>query len=283
MIYIKTKEEINILRQGGKILADILNKIADKVKPGVSTPELEEEAIKLIIQAGGSPAFKDYDMGDGIFFPTALCTSINNEVVHGPALPGRILKSGDIIGLDIGMEWPVQTKKEADNNNRPFNSLSANGGFFTDTCRTVGVGKISSEAKKLLRVTQQALNIGLSKAIAGNTLNDIGKAVEIYVKKNGFTVVRDMVGHGVGYCAHEDPNVFNFEIGENSPENEPLEAGMVIAIEPMVNRGKYGVKMAKNGYTVLTSDNSLSAHFEHSVAILDKGNLIITGSALTNS
>lgn len=277
MIYIKTKEEIDILRQGGKILADILDKICQEVKPGISTAKLEEIAVKLIMGAGGSPAFKDYDMGDGIFFPTALCTSINNEVVHGSALPGRILKSGDIIGLDIGMEWPVQTKEEADKNNRSFNPYSTNGGFFTDTCRTMGVGKISNEAKKLLRVTKQALSIGLSKAIAGNTLNDIGRAVEIYVKKNGFSVVRDMVGHGVGYLAHEDPNVFNFEIGEKSPENELLEPGMVIAIEPMVNQGKYGVRVSKNGYTIVSSDNSLSAHFEHSVAILDKGNLVITG------
>ena len=276
MIYIKTKDEIDILRQGGKILANILSKICQEVKPGISTAELEKMAVELIIGAGGSPAFKDYDMGGGIFFPTALCTSINNEVVHGSALPGRILKSGDIIGLDIGMEWPIQTKEEAEKNNRPFNPYSNNGGFFTDTCRTVGVGKISNEAKKLLRVTKQALDIGLSKAIAGNTLNDIGKAIEVYVRKNGFSVVRDMVGHGVGYMAHEDPNVFNFEIGQNLPENELLEPGMVIAIEPMVNQGKYGVRVSKNGYTIISSDNSLSAHFEHSVAILNKGNLIIT-------
>ncbi len=276
MIYIKTKEEIEVLRKGGKILANILDKICREVKPGVSTAKLEEMAVKLIMGAGGSPAFKDYDMGDGIFFPTALCTSINNEVVHGSALPGRILKSGDIIGLDIGMEWPVQTKEEAEKNNCPLNPYSINGGFFTDTCRTLGVGKISNDTKKLLKVTKQALNIGLSQAIAGNTLNDIGKAIEVYVRKNGFSVVRDMVGHGVGYLAHEDPNVFNFEIGQNSPENELLEPGMVIAIEPMVNQGKCSVRVSKNGYTIVSSDNSLSAHFEHSVAILNKGNLIIT-------
>ena len=276
MIYYKTKEEIEILRQGGKILAEILDKIAQAVKPGISTELLEDIAISSIAQAGGAPAFKDYDMGDGIFFPSALCVSVNNEVVHGSAIPGRLLKSGDIVGLDIGMQWPIQTKEEALKNNRPFNTYSDGGGFFTDTCKTVPVGKISAEAQRLLKITKQSLAIGISKAIAGHTLNDIGLAIESYVRKNGYTVVEDMVGHGVGYFAHESPNVFNFEIGEDDSENMVLEPGMVIAIEPMVNQGKFSIKISKNGYTVLTSDGLLSAHFEHSVAILEKGNLVIT-------
>jgi methionyl aminopeptidase len=276
MIYYKTKEEIEILRQGGKILAEILDKIARAVKPGISTELLEEIAVFSITQAGGAPAFKDYDMGDGIFFPSALCVSVNNEVVHGSAIPGRLLKSGDIVGLDIGMQWPIQTKEEALKNNRPFNTYSDGGGFFTDTCKTVPVGKISAEAQRLLKVTKQSLAIGISKAIAGHTLNDIGLAIESYVRKNGYTVVEDMVGHGVGYFAHESPNVFNFEIGEDDSENMVLEPGMVIAIEPMVNQGKFSIKISKNDYTVLTSDGLLSAHFEHSVAILEKGNLVIT-------
>lgn len=276
MIYYKNREEIEILRQGGRILAGVLERLVQEAKPGVSTKYLEELALDLIAQAGGSPAFLNYDMGGNIFFPSALCTSINDEIVHGAAVPGRLLKSGDIIGLDIGLEWPVQTRVEAQKNHRPFNPHSASGGFFTDTCRTAGIGKISAEAQKLLKVTRQALNIGLGQALAGRTLNDIGQSIEIFVKKNGFSVVRDMVGHGVGYLVHEDPNVFNFSIGDNSPENIILAPGMVIAIEPMVNAGRAGIKIASNGFTASTSDRRLSAHFEHSVAILDRGSLVLT-------
>ncbi len=276
MIYYKTKEEIEILRQGGKILAGILQSAIDEVGPGVSTAYLENLVLELIHKAGGRPAFKDYDMGDGIYFPSALCVSINNEVVHGASLPDRILKSGDIVNLDVGMEWPLQTEEEALKNKRPFNKLSLGGGFYTDTCRTVPVGKISPNASKLLRITRESLNLGISKAIAGNKLNDIGVAIETFVKKNGYSAVRDLVGHGVGYLAHEAPHVFNYEIDDDDPDNIVLEPGMVIAIEPMINQGRFNVKISKNGYTFITSDGSLSAHFEHSIAILEKGNLILT-------
>ncbi|MFA5643912.1 MAG: M24 family metallopeptidase [Patescibacteria group bacterium] len=275
-IYHKTIEEIEILRQGGKILADILYKISHQVKSGASTAKLEELALGLISQVGGRPAFKDYDMGDNIFFPSALCVSINDEVVHGASLPDRIIKEGDIVNLDIGMEWPIQTKEEALANKRPFNSYSPGGGFYTDTCITVPAGKISPEAIKLIQASREALNLGISKAIAGNTLNDIGRAIDGFVRKQGFSAVRDLVGHGVGYFAHEDPYVFNYEIGEDDPENITLEPGMVIAIEPMINQGRFNVRVSKNNYTILTADKSLSAHFEHSVAILEKGNLILT-------
>ena len=276
MIYYKTKEEIALLRQGGKILAGILNELCLSLSVGVSTAELEKKALNMIEQAGGRPAFKDYDMGAGLNFPSALCVSINNEVVHGASLPDRLIKSGDIVDLDIGMEWPIQSKEEATKNNRPFNIHSAGGGYYTDTCRTIAVGKVSPEAKKLIRVSREALDIGISEAVPGKTLADIGRVIEKFVKKNGFSVVRDLVGHGVGYFAHEDPHVFNYEIDKNDSENFVLKPGMVIAIEPMVNQGRFNVKIAKNGYTVLTSDNSLSSHFEHSVAILDDGNLILT-------
>lgn len=276
MIYYKSKEEIKILRQGGKILANVLNTIINNVKTGVKTSELEDLANKLIFDAGGRPSFKDYDMGDNIFFPSALCVSINNEVVHGASLPNRILKSGDIVGLDIGMEWPLQTKEEAIKNNKPFNTHSLGGGFYTDTCKTIPVGKISPNASKLLRIARESLNLGISKAVAGNKLNDIGIAIETFVKKHGYSAVRDLVGHGVGYLAHEAPHVFNYEIDDDDPDNIILEPGMVIAIEPMINQGRFNVKVSKNGYTFLTSDRSLSAHFEHSVAILEKGNLVLT-------
>lgn len=255
MVTIKTAKEINIIRQGGHKLALILQALAKAVKPGVDTGYLEQMTNDLIIKAGGRPSFKGYDMGDGIFFPTALCASINNEVVHGAALPARVLKSGDIIDLDIGMEWQ---------------------GLYTDTCLTVGVGKISKEAKQLIRVTKEALEIGIQQVKPGNTLNDIGSAIENFVDRYDYGVVRDLVGHGVGYQAHEDPNVFNYAIPRNSRENITLKEGMVICIEPMINLGTWEVKTAKNRYTVLTADNSLSAHFEHTIVVTKKGYEILT-------
>ena len=257
-------------------MANILDKICQAVKPGVSTEKLEKIAIDLIEEAGGRPAFKNYNMGDNIYFPSALCVSINKEVVHGSSLPNRILQSGDIVGLDIGLEWPIQNKEEAKNNNRPFNAYSPGGGFYTDTCRTVPVGKISPKAQKLLRITQEALEVAISGAVAGATLADIGRLVEDFIKKHQFSIVRDLVGHGVGYFAHEAPHVFNYKISDDDSDNMVLEPGMVIAIEPMINQGRFNVKVDKNGYTFITSDGLLSAHFEHSVAILEKGNLVLT-------
>ncbi|MEI7620340.1 MAG: type I methionyl aminopeptidase [Candidatus Falkowbacteria bacterium] len=255
MVTIKTPKEIDIIRQGGHKLALILQALAKAVKPGVDTGYLEQLTNDLIIKAGGRPSFKGYNMGGGLFFPTALCASINNEVVHGTALPARVLKSGDIIDLDIGMEWK---------------------GLYTDTCLTVGVGKISKEAKQLIKVTKESLDLGIKQVKPGNTLNDIGTAIENYIDNFGYGVVRDLVGHGVGYKAHEEPNVFNYAIPKNSRENITLKEGMVLAIEPMVNLGTWEVKNAKNKYTVLTADNSLSAHFEHTVVVTKKGYEILT-------
>ncbi len=273
---LKTLEEIKILKRGGEILSEVLDEVCKIVKPGVKSEDLENLATSLIELKGGRPAFKNYPMGGKIFFPSTLCVSINNEVVHGAALPNRVLKSGDIVGLDIGMEWPIQSKEEAKKNNRPFNHLSKGGGFYTDMCRTVPVGKISKDATKLIKISKDALYLGISKAKPGATLNDIGKAIEGFVVKNGFSVVRDLVGHGVGYKAHEEPHVFNYEIGEKSSENLVLRPGMVIAIEPMINAGKFNIKVAKNTYTFITSDGSLSSHYEHSIAIIEDGNIILT-------
>jgi len=275
MVYIKNPEEIRIIREGGVILSRILQEMIREVKPGVSTLALENILVKRIKEAGGRPSFKDYDMGDDIFFPSGLCASINDEVVHGSAIPGRLLKSGDIIDLDIGMEWPVD-KDLREKIKAPINKFSDEGGFYTDMCATVAVGKISSAAKKLLKVTQECLMAGIAQAKPGNTLNDIGKTVQSIAEAHGYGVVRDLVGHGVGYFAHEDPNVFNYSIPQRSSENMVLEVGMVIAIEPMINAGTWKVKTAKNNYTVLTADNSLSAHFEHTVAITENGPEILT-------
>ncbi len=275
MVYIKSAAEIRAIKEGGKRLASILKKLLSEVKPGVDTGYLEDMANKLIAKEGGRSAFKNYPMGGGIFFPSTLCVSINDEVVHGAAYPVRTLKSGDIVDLDIGMEWPVDPEIRA-KYKLPANSHTKNGGFFTDMCATVGVGKISASAKKLLQVSQKCLELAIKAVKPGNTINDIARAVSGYAESHGYGVVRDLVGHGVGYLAHEKPDVFNFEISERSSENVVLRPGMVIAIEPMINEGDWRVEIAPNDYTVLTADGSLSAHFEHTIAVTEKGGEVLT-------
>jgi methionyl aminopeptidase len=275
MIYLKTKEEIEAIRQGGKLLANILKTLLKEVKPGKRTADLENMARYLISKAKAVPAFLNYPMGGNIYFPSALCVSINNEVVHGSALPDREIKNGDIVDLDIGMEWPLD-KKTRDKLGVFANPHSQNGGYFTDMCATIGAGKISQEAKKLITTTRKCLEAAISQAKPGNYINDIAKAVEMIALKKNYGVVRDLVGHGVGYFPHEAPDVFNYQISNNSKENVRLEPGMVIAIEPMINSGSYQIKIAKNGYTIITADDSLSAHFEHTVAITENGPQILT-------
>jgi len=275
MVYLKKQDEIKTIKEGGQRLAAILTRLISEVKPGVGTDYLEDLANSLIKETGGASAFKNYPMGGGIFFPSTLCVSINDEVVHGAAWPVRILAEGDIVDLDIGMEWPVTPELRAEFN-APVNTFSKQGGFFTDTCVTVGVGRISAEAKKLLQITKQCLDLGIKAAQPGNTLNDIARAIQRCAEKNGYGVVRDLVGHGVGYLAHEKPDVFNFEIVEKSAENIVLKPGMVIAIEPMINAGTWRVTVADNDYTILTADGSLSAHFEHTVVTTDSSNEVLT-------
>lgn len=262
MIIIKTKKEIEIIRQGGKILAGILNKLIKEVKPGVTTGHLEKMACDLIKKAGGRPSFKGYkSMRDARAFPTALCISINYEVVHGPALPSRELKAGDIVDIDIGMEYPYRED---------------NHGYYTDMSATVPVGKISKEAKKLINVTRKSLGLAIKQVKPGNSLNDIGRAIQQFVEAEGFSVVRELVGHGVGIAVHEEPQVPNYEINDNSMDNVILKPGMVIAIEPMVNVGGWKIKTADDGFTIVTADGSLSAHFEHTVAVMEKGREVLT-------
>ncbi len=275
MIYLKSKEEIRIIKEGGRRLAAILNCLLKKVAPGVATDSLEELADKLIREIGGRPAFKNYPMGGGLFFPSVLCISINNEVVHGSSLPTRIIKEGDIVDIDIGMEWPVVPELR-EKFKAPLNKHSKAGGFFTDMCATVPAGKINKEAKQLLKIAEECLYKAIKTVKPGNTINDLARVVQNHAESHGYGVVRDLVGHGVGYFAHERPDVFNFEINEDAPENLVFEPGMVIAIEPMINAGSYQVKVARNGYTIITADNSLSAHFEHTVAVTEKGCEILT-------
>jgi len=254
MIIYKSREEIAIIREGGRRLAAILAVVAAAAKPGATTGELENYALSLIDQAGGRPSFKGYKSGrKGELFPTALCTSLNSEVVHAPALPERTLREGDIIGIDVGLEYK---------------------GYFTDMAVTVGVGKISKEASRLVDVTRESLRLAIKEVKPGNTVNDIGRAVEAYVRKNGFAVVRELVGHGVGKKVHEEPQVPNF-VFHDSLDIE-LREGMVIAIEPMVNVGRFEIAYKNDPFTLATKDGSLSAHFEHTVAVTEKGCEVMT-------
>ncbi len=262
MIIIKTGEEIAVMREGGAILASVLKKLTRAVKPGVSTADLEKTACELIIAAGGRPSFKGYKSAmDTKAYPTALCTSINEEVVHAPALPGRILDSGDIVGIDIGMEYPFGPDR---------------GGYYTDMAATVAVGRVSREAKKLIQATRKCLEAAIAAVRPGNTLNDIGRAVQSYAEARGFSVVRDLVGHGVGTAVHEDPPIPNYEIKGTMIEDVTLASGMTLALEPMVNAGHYKVKNMPDGFTIATADGSLSAHFEHTVAVTKDGCEILT-------
>lgn len=257
MITIKSSNEIKIIREGGHILADIIKKIIAEVKPGATTGQLEQLACSLIKEAGGRPSFKGYrSKEDSIAFPTTLCLSVNNEVVHTPALPSRRLNAGDIIGIDIGMEFPYGGNKK---------------GFYTDMAVTQPVGKISKEAKRLIKITKKSLELAIKQVKPGNSLNDIARAIQGFVEINGFSVVRDLVGHGVGYEVHEDPQIPNYVAGGKKFNDIILKPGMVLAIEPMVNIGSWEIKNMPDGMTIKTADGSLSAHFEHTIIVTEDG------------
>lgn len=261
---IKSKEEIEILKKGGKELARILREVIAAAEPGVTTKGLDDLAEHLIIEAGGEPSFKNYNpYGAKRAFPATLCVSINDEVVHGIPRKSRVLASGDIVGLDIGMRWPSEAKaKEA--GGRPM---------FTDTAVTVGIGTISKEAEKLIAATKQALMKGIAAARPGGRMGDIGAAIQEHIESLGFGVVRDLAGHGVGYRVHEDPFVPNFG---TKGKGELLKEGMVLAIEPMATEGGWKVSLDKDEWTFRTADGTLSAHFEHTVVIEKNGAHIIT-------
>jgi len=281
MITIKKDNEIKLLRQGGKILAQILKQLIAEVKPGVTTGHLEQMADFLINQAGGRPSFKGFKSDkDDKPYPTALCACLNNEVVHAPSLPSKELKSGDIINIDVGMEFPAYADPRsgalavAEALVSKPSGKPAKSGYFTDMAATVAVGKVSREAQKLIKVAREALAIGIEQVRPGNSLNNIGKAIEKYVKANNFSVVRDLVGHGVGYDLHEDPQIPNYDL--DSSKKIILKPGMVLAIEPMVNVGDWQIKDGPDGLTILTADGSLSAQFEHTVLVTENGYEILT-------
>ena len=239
MITIRTQKEIEIMRKSNRLVAQVLQKLRGAIKPGITTTELDEIAELSIKEAGAVPAFKGYRG-----YPATLCASVNEEVVHG--IPGpRTLREGDIVSLDLGAYLY---------------------GYYGDAAITVPVGTINEEAKKLLKVTEEALYRGIEQAKNGNRLFDISHAIQSWVEPFGFSVVRDFVGHGIGRNLHEEPQVPNFGPPHQGPRLSP---GMVLAIEPMINVGTWEVKILKDGWTVVTSDRSLSAHFEHTIAITD--------------
>lgn len=252
-IIIKTKEEIEILREGGKRLATVLYKVGAMVKPGISTWELDKYAEKLIKDMGDYPASLHYrPEGADTPFPASLCVSINNEVVHGIPNKNKILQEGDIVSLDL---------------------LLKHKNLFTDMAITVPVGEVSASSKKLLQVTQDALMVGISAAIGGNRIGDIGHAVESFARKHKYGIVEILSGHGVGRAIHEDPYVPNFG---KAGTGAKLVPGMVIAIEPMLNNGTKNVTLDKDGWTFRTADGKRSAHFEHTILITEGEPEILT-------
>lgn len=247
MVYYKSKEEIAIMREGGKRLAQALQEVKKRVKPGISAADLDACAEEEIRKRDGKPIFKGFEG-----FPASLCVSINQEVVHGIPTKEKILASGDIVGLDIGLEFE---------------------GWCTDMAVTVGVGKISAFAKKLLKITETGLRKGIEQARIGNTLGDIGAAVEACARPAGLGVVRDLCGHGIGKHLHEAPYVLNFG---TAGTGEVLKEGLVIAIEPMFTEGTHKVKTLRDHWTIETQDGGLAAQFEKTIAITKNGPLILT-------
>ncbi|MEK6265776.1 MAG: type I methionyl aminopeptidase [Clostridium sp.] len=246
MINIKSDMEIQYMRDAGKVVSGVLALIEQVVKPGITTEDLDKLAEEFIVKQGAKPSFKGY-----CGFPASICTSVNNEVVHG--IPtNRSLLEGDIISIDCG---------------------AVLNGYHGDAARTFPVGKVSDEAARLIEVTKNSFFKGFEKAVIGNRLSDISAAIQCYAEGHGYSVVRDFVGHGIGTSMHEDPEVPNYGAPSKGPK---LVHGMVLAIEPMINMGKHYVKVESNKWTVVTRDGSLSAHYENTVAILKQGPEILT-------
>ncbi len=251
MIIIKTEKEIEAMRRGGKILVGIMEKIERKIVSGISTLELDKLAEKLVFDNGGRPAFKRQG-GKNNPYPATICVSINDEVVHGIPNEKIIIKEGDLVKIDIGMEFK---------------------GLITDMARTFEIGTVSEEAHKLVKVTKESLNQGISKIRAGAKLSEYSKIVENYVRSFGFSVVRDLVGHGVGRELHEDPQIPNYYW---EAKDVILKEGMTLALEPMINQGTYKIKLESDGWTYITEDGKLSAHFEDTVLVRKGGCEILT-------
>lgn len=246
MIILKNSSDIERMREANRILAHLFEHIRPMIQPGITTAELDSEAELFIRSHNAVPAFKGYRG-----FPSTLCTSVNEEVVHG--IPGtRRLRSGDIVSIDVG---------------------ALHEGFYSDAARTFAVGQVSKQALNLMETTKKALNAGINQAYPGNRLSDISCAIQQVVESEGFSVVRDFVGHGIGKGLHEDPQIPNFGKKGNGPV---LKEGMTFAIEPMVNQGSWRIEILADGWTAVSSDRSLSAHFEDSIAVTKDGPLILS-------
>lgn len=246
-ISIKSDKEIELMQESGKILAKVLEELESYVRPGISTLEMDRKCYEIIESYGCIPSFLNYNG-----FPASLCISVNDEVVHGIPDKNHILKDGDIVGLDCGVIYK---------------------GYHTDAARTIPVGEITKEAKKLIEVTKQSFFEGIKFAKEGRHLHDISEVIQRYVESHGFSVVRDLVGHGIGKNLHEEPQVPNFKQKNRGPR---LQAGMTLAIEPMVNAGRYDVYWMDNDWTVVTEDGSLSAHYENTILITKDEPKILT-------
>lgn len=247
MVVLKTGRELSVMKEACRISAGALDLIGKAVEPGVTTAELDRIAEQYILKEGATPNFKNYQG-----YPATACISINHEVIHGIPKKNKVLRAGDIVSVDLGAKF---------------------GGYHGDNAATFAVGDISADAKRLIDTTRESLYEGIKMARAGGRIGDISSAVQQYVEARGYSVVRDFVGHGIGTNLHEAPEVPNFG---NPGRGIRLLPGMTIAIEPMVNAGKPEVKVMPDGWTVLTKDGSLSAHFEHTVAITNEGPIIMT-------
>ena len=254
MIVYKSPEEIDRMRRAGRIVAGTIDRVLDAVRVGVTTAELDAVAERYIDEQGAIPSFKGYGGGGGrVPFPAVICTSLNDEIVHGIPSEHRIAADGDLLKLDFGAIWE---------------------GFHADSAVTVIVGEPpSAEAEKLVRVTEESLEAGIAEIRPGGRLSDIGAAVEQVAAGAGFGVVREYVGHGIGRALHEDPQIPNYGRPGRGPELKP---GLVLAVEPMVNVGGWETTLLADGWTVVTQDGSLSAHFEHTIAVLEDGHEVLT-------
>ncbi len=246
MIPLKSHKDLQMLKQSGRILAAIMHRVGKIVRPQITTLDIDRLAEELILKNNAQPAFKGYKG-----FPKTACVSVNEEIVHG--IPGpRVLLEGDIVSIDLGLNYQ---------------------GYFSDMAVTLPVGKVDNHKKKLIKITKQSLDLGIKQARTGNYLTDISHSIQSFVEDNGFSVVRQFVGHGIGIALHEEPEVPNF----GQPHSGPLlKSGMVLAIEPMINLGISDCFITENGWTAVTKDGAPSAHFEHTVAITDRGPVILT-------
>lgn len=247
MIPIKSEKDLQMLRRSGQILSAVMRKVQKSVRPGITTLDIDRLSEELILKENALAAFKGYKG-----FPATACVSVNEEIVHGIPSP-RVILEGDIVSIDLGVNYQ---------------------GYFSDMAVTLPVGRVDENKRKLIEVTRKALDAGIRQARAGNYLSDISHSVQSFVEEHGFSVVRQFVGHGIGSALHEEPEVPNFGDAHLGPV---LKNGMVLAIEPMVNIGSWECLIAKNGWTAVTKDGLDSAHFEHTVAVTDKGPVILTG------